>query len=106
MLTIRAWKLLRLRRDGTLGPLFINRPQVIPLNQWLQAEDHPTPGYQHRPGWHAAPHRFAPHLSPRGRVWCRVELRGWVRIKRPKSQGSAGYLAKNMWVMKVCKQRC
>ena len=26
---------------------------------WLLAEDHPTKGYQRRPGWHAAPERFA-----------------------------------------------
>lgn len=98
---IRAWKLLRLRRDGTLGPLFINRRQIIPLGTWLLAEDHPTPGYQHRPGWHAAPRRFAPHLSTRGRVWARVELRDFVTIKRPHSQGTAWLLAQQMRVIYI-----
>lgn len=96
---IIAWKLLRLRADKTLGPLFINRRQVIPLDQWLPAEDHPTEGYAHRPGWHAAPRPFAPHLSKRGRVWARVELRDYQRIKRPAIQGGSWFLAKWMKVL-------
>lgn len=46
----RAFKLLKLRRNGTLCPLFINRKQVISIGKWLPAEDHPTKGYAHRPG--------------------------------------------------------
>lgn len=96
---VRAWKLLRLRRDGTLAPLFINRKMIIPVEQWLQAEDHPTKGYAHRPGWHACSDPVAPHLSPKGRVWRQVELLDAVPIKRPKSQGSTWWLAKWMRVV-------
>ena len=30
-----AYKLLKRRRDGTLGPLFINASQRIPIGVWL-----------------------------------------------------------------------
>jgi hypothetical protein len=63
---MNAYKLFRKRRDGTLGPLFINRQQVIRLDEWLPAEDHPTPGFAHRPGWHVSHQPKAPHLSPKG----------------------------------------
>lgn len=95
-----GYKLLRLRANGTMGPLFINKRQVIPFGQWLKAEDHPTKGFQHRPGWHAAPEPYAPHLSTKGRVWCEVELRGVRLIKRPKAQGNAWYLATQMKVIR------
>lgn len=96
---VMGWKLLRLRNDGTLGPLFINRRLVIPVGEWLSAEDHPTKGYQRRPGWHAAPERYAPHLSEKGRIWCPVVLKNWVLIKRPAAQGAAWYLAEQMLVL-------
>lgn len=57
-----AYKLFRRRGDGSLGPLFINKRQRIPLGEWLQAEDHPTKGYAHRPGWHCGVAPSAPHL--------------------------------------------
>ncbi len=95
-----AYKLLRQRRNGSLAPLFIHARSTVPLGCWLRAEDHPTRGYAHRPGWHAAPAPIAPHLSTRGRVWCKVRVRGWVKIRRPKAQGSAWYLAEEMKVIR------
>jgi hypothetical protein len=95
---IQAWKLLRRRADGTLGPLFINRKLVIVPGKWLRAEDHPTKGYAHRPGWHAAPSAHAPHLSVKGRVWCKVWLQNWKQLVRPAVQGGAWYLAEEMLV--------
>jgi hypothetical protein len=91
-----AYKLLRRRRDGSLGPLFINQRQRIPAGVWLDAEDHPTKGYARRPGWHAAPRPEAPHLSLRGRVWCIVEIEDYVPLTRPEAQGGLWYLAKRM----------
>lgn len=96
-----AYKLLTLRKNGTLGPLFINRRQVIPLNKWLKAEDHPTKGYAHRPGWHAAADPVAPHLSKKGRVWAEVEVKDYQLLKRPASQGTAWVLAKRMKVLRI-----
>jgi len=98
-----AYKVLRLRRDGSLGPLFINRRQVIPLNTWLIAEDHPTEGFAHRPGWHAAPKPFAPHLTLKGRIWMKVEIADYRKLWRPQFQGGAWLLAKRMRVIGALK---
>jgi len=96
-----AYKLLRLRKDGTLGPLFINKSQVIPFGVWLEAEDHPTKGYAHRMGWHCGETPNAPHLSEKGRVWCEVEIEDYYTFKRPKNQGGYWLIAMRMKVNKV-----
>lgn len=49
---IVAYKLFRVRKDGTIGPLFINRPLVVVPGQWMEAESHPTKGFALRPGGH------------------------------------------------------
>ena len=97
---MKAFKLFSQHRDG-IGPLFINRRLRIPLGVWLPAEDHPTKGYAHRPGWHVTSGPHAPHLSPVGRVWYRVEVRDFVTLQRPASQGGTWYLAKQMRVIGV-----
>ena len=94
-----AYKLLRIRKNGTLSPLFINKRQVIPTGKWLDAEDIPTKGYAHRPGWHAAPKPYAPHLSMKGRIWMKVEISGYKKLKRPISQGGTWWIAKRMKVL-------
>lgn len=96
-----AYKLLRKRKDGTLGPLFINARQRIPLLKWLWAEDHPTRGFAHRPGWHCTMKPVAPHLSTEGRVWCKVEIKYATKYQRPESQGGTWVLAKRMRVLEV-----
>lgn len=101
---IQGWKLFRKRKDGTLGPLFINRRQVIETGVWLPAEDHETPGYKHRPGWHATLTPKAPHLAGglangEERVWRRVALRGTTLYDRPGSQGGTWVLAEEMMVL-------
>jgi len=100
-----GWKLFRLRADGTLGPLFINSTLCVPVGKWLWAEDHPTDGYAHRPGWHVLPLRRAPHLSMRGRVWARVEIEHFVEHKRPANQGGRWFLARRMRVLRVMNER-
>lgn len=94
-----AYKLLRVRKNGTLGPLFINRRQVIRPGVWLPAEDHPTKGYAHRPGWHVTAKPEAPHLSEKDRAWYVVAIRDYERIARPASQGGVWYLAERMRVI-------
>lgn len=100
---MRAFKLLRQRRNGTLAPLFINRRQVIPVGEWLQAECHPTRGFAVRPGWHVTPKPVAPHLSLKGRVWMEVEVEGIKELPRPESQGGTWWLAERMRVMAPCE---
>ena len=94
-----AYKLFRIRRNGTAGSLFINRRQVIPFGTWLQAEDHPTKNFAHRPGWHCCEHPVAPHLSMKDRIWCAVEIEDFVPFTRPAAQGGLWYLAQRMKVL-------
>lgn len=99
---MKAYKLFRLRKDGTLGPLFINARLRVPVGEWMPAEDHPTKGFAHRPGWHATLEPVAPHLSEKGRVWCEVTLGGTVRrFERPESQGGTWVLADALRVDRV-----
>ena len=94
-----AYKLFKERKDGSIGPLFINRKQRIPIGQWLEAEDVPTKGFAHRPGWHVGVYPEAPHLSEKGRVWYLVEIEDWYPFKRPKNQGGEWLIAKRMKVI-------
>lgn len=103
----RAYKLLRIRKDGSLGPLFINKKLRIPFKEWLEAENHPTKGYTVRPGWHVAKQPCAPHLSLKDRVWAEVDIDDWYEFKRPVKQGSVWLIARIMRVLHlvVC-DRC
>lgn len=97
-----GYKLFHQRKDGTLGPLFINRRQVVPVGTWLQADAHETKGYAFRPGWHACFTPNAPHLRQGGdRVWAKVELEGCRIYDRPESQGGAWVLADRLRVLEV-----
>ena len=96
-----GYKLLSLRKNGTLGPLFINKRQVIKVGEWMIAESHPTNGYAVRPGWHILAEQNAPHLSKKNRVWCKVRFHAAKEIIRPASQGGKWYLALYMKVMEV-----
>lgn len=98
-----GYKLFRRRNDGTLGPLFINRKQVLEPGIWYSAEDHLTKGYAHRPGWHVMSKKSAPHLSKKGRVWARVEISSFEQFRRPMSQGGLWYLAKSMRILEIIR---
>jgi len=94
-----AYKLFRKRKDGTYGPLFINRKLKIKPDEWLQAESHPTKGFAVRPGWHCCAEPNAPHLSKKDRVWCVVKIDDYVEHQRPESQGGLWFTANNMKVL-------
>ena len=94
-----AYKLFRLRKDGTLGPLFINSKQVIEPGIRYRAETHETKGFSVRHGWHCVRQPKAPHLSPHGRVWARVSVTGVTKHRRPSSQGGLWYTAETMKVL-------
>jgi len=95
---------MRLRRDGSLGPLFINTCQRIVLGEWLAAECHPTPGFAVRFGWHATPRPYAPHLSTKGRVWVRVEVGDVEEFRRPECQGGVWWLARWMRALEIVNE--
>jgi hypothetical protein len=99
-----AYKLLRVRKDGTVGPLFINRKLVIPVGEWLAAESHPTKGFQVRPGWHVMAQPIAPHLSEKGRKWFVVEIEDYTPYTRPAAQGGLWYLANRMKLVAPCEK--
>ena len=96
-----VYKLMRLRRDGSLGSLFINAKAIIPVGQWLQAFSYPTTGFAVRPGWHVTRQPIAPHLSMKGRVWVRAMVRGISEFKRPECQGGVWLLAEWMEVREI-----
>lgn len=97
---IKGYKLLRVRKNGTISPLFINKKQLLPIGKWLKAEAHKTPGYAFRPGWHAVSKPLAPHLSKKDRAWYKVILRGVEKYKRPKNQGESWLIARWMKIEK------
>lgn len=88
-----GYKLFRLRKDGTIGSLFINKKEILPLNEWLEAKNYPTKGYAERFGWHLCEKPEAPHLSLKNRAWFKVEFMNCETIKRPLSQGGLWFLA-------------
>ena len=99
-----AYKLVRKMKDGSLAPLFINAKSRMKIGEWMPAEDHPTKGFAHRPGWHCTLRPEAPHLSenPKNgtpRVWVKVEIRDYVTYDRPESQGGTWVLAQEMKVI-------
>ena len=100
-----AYKLFKLRKDGSLGPLFINAKLRVPTQEWMPAEDHPTKGFAHRPGWHCCFYPVAPHLKTKvagqNRVWAKVEIEGIKTYDRPESQGGAWVLADRLKVLGV-----
>jgi len=96
-----GYKLFRMRKDGSLGPLFINRRQRLAVGETYPAEAHRTKGYAFRPGWHICHEKNAPHLSKRGRVWARVEFSGYTQHLRPESQGGMWYTANSMTILEV-----
>ena len=95
-----GYKLFRKRKDGTYGPLFINRKQRLEMGKTYLSESHPTKGYALRPGWHVCSKPVAPHLSKKDRVWCEVEISHWRTHPRPESQGGLWFTADRMTLVR------
>ena len=101
---MKAYKLFRVKKDGSPGTLFINRGQDLLVGEWLQAEDHPTKGFAHRPGWHCCFKPVAPHLKlelKNGEIrrWWVVEIENTTTYNRPESQGGSWVLAERMKIL-------
>lgn len=94
-----GYKLFRKRKDGTYGPLFINKRQKLVKDVTYPAEDHPTNGYAHRPGWHICSKPIAPHLSLTNRVWCKVQFDKIQTIIRPACQGGVWFLGSSLKIL-------
>lgn len=98
---VKAYKLVRQNKDGSLHPLFIDRKVYLVPGIWMKAKEVRTPGYAYRPGWHCCVRPEAPHLSTRGRVWVEIEIEDYRKYDRPESQGGAWFVAKWMKINKV-----
>lgn len=96
-----AYKLVKVRKDGSIGPLFINASLRIIPDVWLPAEAHKRKGFAFRPGWHCTRIPSAPHLKERlktgeNREWWMVEISDYEERMRPESQGGLWYLAQKI----------
>lgn len=99
---VTAYKLVHRRKDGSLGPLFINRKQRFHLGEWIEAETHPTKGYALRPGFHCCIQTSAPHLKLQSdRVWVEVLIEDFRTYSRPLYQGGAWFVANKMIILRI-----
>lgn len=101
-----AYKLMRLLKDGTVHPLFINKREATQFGVPLKAECHPTKGFAVRQGWHCCFKPNAPHLKENlangeRRVWVEVLVRNYSTYNRPESQGGKWILAQEMVAVKI-----
>ena len=97
---MKAYKLIRKMKDGSLSPLFINKKSRIPVGVWMDAELNPTKGFAVSKGWHCTLTPEAPHLSKNNRVWVEVEVDDFEYFNRPESQGGTWVLAQRMQIVK------
>lgn len=105
---MKCYKLMKQRKDGSLGSLFINAKEKYQLNKWMDAEFIPTKGFADRYGWHCTLKPVAPHLKEElsngeKRVWVEVDVDGVELYNRPESQGGTWVLANKMKIIGVMK---
>ena len=103
---MKAYKLLRTKKDGKLYPLFINKTVETPIGEWMIAECHPTKGFAVRQGWHCCFKPIAPHLKTElktgeKRVWVECEVEDFESYNRPESQGGTWILAQRMKINRM-----
>lgn len=105
---IYAYKLLRKRKDGSLGSLFVGRSFILKKNiNYMASTNLPHKGLAYRPGFHCCSKPIAPHLkmtlsNGEQRVWAYVELDGEIeKIKRPECQGGIWYVSSMMKILKI-----
>jgi hypothetical protein len=100
-----AYKLIKVRKDGSIGSLFMNAARKLPMGEWMEAEDHNRKGFAKRVGWHTLAAPSAPHLpfelaSGEKRAMFEVEIEDYSTFHRPESQGGKWYLAKRMKILR------
>lgn len=102
---MRAYKLMRKLKDGTLHSLFIDKGESRPIGKWMAAEFYPTKGFAERFGWHCCFKPIAPHLkrelaNGEKRVWVMVDVEDYETYDRPESQGGSWILADKMKIVR------
>lgn len=88
MKTKFGYKLFETKDGKTLLPLFIDKNEVTPIGEWVDAKNVDNhPGFSHRPGWHVCSDTSVPdapwlkdangnyksRFKHGARVWCLVE---------------------------------
>lgn len=102
---MKAYKLVRLLKNGEMSPLFINKKLRFVEGEEYQAGFFPTKGFAERLGWHCTLTPCAPHLSMtlksgEERIWVEIEVEDYEMYDRPESQGGSWVLANKMKVIK------
>lgn len=103
-----AFKLMRKRKDGSLGPLFVERNRVFVPGTVLFAHTiaRLPQGLRYRPGFHCCSKPEAPHLKLRlksgeERVWCEVLLADYVEHPRPTCFGGMWLIGQVMEIIRI-----
>lgn len=97
---MKAYKLFKKRKNGSIGSLYINARAELPIGEWLEAEEHHKKGFAFRPGWHTTQKPHAPHIKMDGREWWEVEIKDFYEFKRPKSQGGVWYISNKIKIIR------
>lgn len=103
---MKAYKLIRQKKDGKLYPLFIDNKWAREIGVWYKAGFFPKKSFAPRVGYHMCFLPFAPHLktelaSGEKRVWVECEVEEWESYDRPESQGGAWILAQKMKINRI-----
>lgn len=107
---MKAYKLFKIRKDGTLGSLFIGASKVLPIGIEMQAEkdllvsENLKRKFTYRPFWHATSLPKADHLKIDAivkRVWAEVDIKEFTELKRPDYQGGKWFLAERLTIKKI-----
>ena len=95
-----AYKLCRIKKNGAITPLHIDKTRELVFDEWLPSEMHITSGFAIRQGWHCAPDPYVPHMEMETktdkRVWVEVFIDDFTPKVVPKSQGGMWYLAQRI----------
>jgi hypothetical protein len=99
-----AYKLFKIRKDGSTGSLFINAAEKYDLNKWMDARPIKKNGFAFRCGFHCLINPSAPHLklnltSGEKRAFFKVEIDDYEFFTRPESQGGKWVLAQKMRIL-------
>lgn len=100
-----AYKLFKIRKDGSIGSLFINASEKYELNTWMDARPYKKSGFAFRQGFHCLLKPEAPHLKTElsngeKRFFFEVEVEDYEYFTRPENQGGKWVLAQRMRILK------
>lgn len=103
---MKAYKLIRQKKDGKLYPLFIDNKWAREIGVWYEAGLFPKVGFQPRKGYHMCFIPYAPHLkedlaSGEHRVWVECDIEDYEVYDRPAQQGGQWLLAQRMRINRI-----